>query len=545
MRELIAGSRLDQIAASDRRYPTFKVLIYNPRVTTIGEVATNSYTTPPMDITAFVESLSYDENIGFENGDDPSTTRVQLRLRRHPRSGAQIRRGLLEDGVILQVLTGDRRVASEDWACIFTGTFRGFPADDPGTPADRTEGLSAVAHGREERYLNLEITTTSFPNGTDLGEIANDVAQTHMGLTMDEVLFGDLGFESQHLTNQLVEINCLEALWQCGFPVGKKPKFDSLGRLRYVDVDLDKPAVRVYTDQDLFRKIVAAPNEIEVNNSVVLRGLSHILTKAKSEVQLINTFEVVTGFFDSEYEEPKYYSKDHSQRAEDTYLVTKHRISWSSADWTEVDEFHGRVDINCRTLYYARLIIFVSYLATQIAVAALDLAMHIGGQSVANMVIFVPFPVTVAVWRDILYIKSIVALAGLLWAMQFIGRGTYEIWGAPFEYVYQELMVRVQLIGLDPSEVREIEYRNDFISTIEHLEALAIQHLRREMVKNQTYEITIMDDARLEVDDIIEIEGDRYYITSVSKTLRRNEESTMQLKCWLVGRDVLAEAQGR
>lgn len=542
MRELLAGSLLDTFAASDRRYPTFKVLLHNPRTTTVNQVATNTYEALPMDITAFVESLEYAENIGFENGDDPSTTKISLRLRRHPRSGATIRRGLLEDGVIVQVFVGDRRVVSEDWALLFTGTFRGFPADDPGTPADKSEGLSATAHGREERFLNLKITTDSFPAETDLGEIADNVARVHMGLTMDEVLFGDLDFQTLHLTNQLVEISALEALWQCGFPTGKKPKFDSAGRLRYVDVNLDKPAVRVYTAKDLFRLIQASPNEIEVNNSVVIKGLSHVLTKAKSEVQLLVSFEAITGFFDSSFKERKYYSQDRSQRAEDTYLVTNHKIEWSDADWSEVDEFHGVVDIECRTLRNARVIIFVTYLALQIAVAALDLLMFSGVNG--NTPVVTPNGITtMAIWREILYVASIVALAGLLWSMQFIGRGSYEIWGAPFEFVYQELMVRVKMIGLELSEIREIEYRNDFISTIEVLEALAIEHLRRETVKNQTYDIVLMDDPRLEVDDIIEIEGDRYYIVSIQRALRPGSESTMSLKCWLIGRDVLAEAR--
>lgn len=542
MRELIAGTQLDRLAASERQYPTFKVLLHNPRVTTPNQVATNSWVVPPMDVTAFVESVEVSENIGFENGDDPTTPKITMRLRRHPKSGVSIRPGLLADGVIVQIYKGDRRIAAEDWALLFTGTCRGFPADDPGTPADQSEGLSVVAHGREERFLNQKVTTDAFEANTELGDLASHVARQHMGLGMDEVLFGDLGFETKHLTNQLVDINCLEALWQCGFPVGKKPKFDSAGRLRYVDVNLDKPAVAIYSNKDLFRSIKAMPNEIEVNNSVVIRGLSHILTKAKSEVQLRVSFEAITGFFDSQFKERKYYSQDRSQRAEDTYLVTRKKISWSDADWTEVDEFHGVVDIECRTLRNARVIIFVTYLALQIAVTTLDLLMF-SGVSGNTVIVTNQGPTTIAIWRTVLYVLSVVALAGLLWAMQFIGRGSYEIWGAPFEYVYQELMARCKLIGLDLSEIRELEYRNDFLSEIDVLEALAFQHLRRETVKNQTYELVMMDNPRLEVDDIIEIEGDRYYITSITRTLARNTQATMTVKAWLVGRDVLAAAR--
>jgi len=546
MRELIPGSRLDQAAQSERRYPAFKVLLHNPRCTTMAQVTTLTYTATPFDASPFVEEVTYEENIGFESEDNPSTTRIQLKLRRHPITGVDIRRGLLEDGVIVQVFTGDTRVRMDEWVCIFTGRFRGRPGDDQGTPAEKSEGLGATAHGREESFLNLPVTTKQFPVDTDLGDIAQEIAQNAgmMGLTMDEVLFGALGFESKHVSNQIVDINCLTGLYQLGFPVGKKPKFDNWGRLRFVDVNLDKPAARIYRDRALFKKIVATPNEVEVNNSVVIKGLSAILTKAKQDKQRLEKIDIVTGFFDYSYSENEWFSQDHSQRADNTYLVATHAIAWSGADWTQKDEFHGTVDIDCHTLFYARVIIFATWLALEIAVAALDLAMDSGGQDVSDMVIVTPEgPMTVAVWRSILKIIASAALAGLLWAMQFIGRGRYEIWGEPYEFVFQEIMVRAKMIGLDLPDIREIEFRNDFISDIEDLESLALEHLRREMLKNQTYEIEMMDDPLLEVDDIIEIAGERHYITNITRTLARGKESTMNLKTWLIYKNVLAEAQ--
>lgn len=544
MRELFPGSRLDQLCQSDRRYPRHRVLLHNPRCTTRSQVATNTFTVPPFDISAYVSSVGYQENCGFEDGENPSSTRISLKMQRHPHTGVAIRRGLLEDGVIVQVFLGDARVAQDEWICIFTGVFRGRPGDDPGTPADKSEGFTATAYGREEGFLNLTIEATNpYPADTDLGVMAVDVAANAMGLTMEEILFGDLGYETRHLTNQLVDINALTALYNLGFPVGKKPKFDSYGRLRFIDVNLDKPAVRIYRDGALIRSLKATPNEIEVNNSVVVKGLDSKLTKAKSEVQLIDTFEAITGFFDASFKQDKYFSQDHSQRAEDTYLVTEHRISWSDADWTQEDEFHGRVDIDCRTLYGARLIIFATYLSLQIAVAALDLLMQTIPDA-GDFIVVSPAgePVTVAVLRSILYVMSVAALAGLLWSMQFIGRGSYQIWGSPYEFVYQELMVRMKLMGLEKVELREIEFRNDFVDNTDDLQLLAYDHLRREMLKNQTHEIVMMDDPLLEVDDIIEIAGERHYILTVARTLEVGKEPTMTLKTWLIWKDVFANA---
>src|SRR6185503_16699907 len=120
-------------------------------------------------------------------------------------------------------------------------------------------------------------------------------------------------------------------------------------------------------------------------------------------------------------------------RAEETRLVTKKKISWSSADWTEKNEFHGIVDIDTHYLRNARVIIFVSFLVTQIAVSLLDLLMQ-SGVSGNTPTVNNGLPTTLAILRFILYVLSVVSLAALIWAMNFIGRGTYEIWGKRFDY---------------------------------------------------------------------------------------------------------------
>lgn len=554
-RFLLAGGWLNAIAGSTTRYPRFQVLVWNPNQVTINQVADGSVSRPPLDISAFVESIEYSENIGFENGDDPSVTQATFNLKRQSnRVGIQLRRGLLEDGVIVQIREGDVRIPVYEWIPTFTGTFRGRPGDDPGTPAESTEGLQATAYGREERFLNLSITTESFkldqdaePPETeiDLGDIAATIAQRHLGLGQNEILFGSQGVVTKHLVNQIVETPALQAIWECLFPAGKKPKFDSLGRLVAVDANLFKPPARVYSAGDmLIRSKRAAPNEVEVNNSVVLRGLAHELTKILSEDQLLVDFQVTTGFFDEEYNEKIYYSDDHSQRADETHLVTKKKIKWSDASWVQVDEFHGKVEIDTHHLKTARIIIFVLWLAVQIAVAVIDFYFQ-ALALVAAIGTLTGASEELAAVRLALQLASLATMAALLWAMQFVGRGRYQIWGRPFEYVYQELVSQSRLIGLLPEDVREIEFRNDFVSDIDSLDALAKEHLRRELVKDQVYEIEVLDDPLLEVDDVIETaNGDRFYIVSVSRTIRSRQAPVMQLTCWKVQDGALLAVDG-
>ena len=534
-RYILAGSRLNEIAGSQTRYPRFQVLVWNPRCTTINQIAAGEVQEVAEDISAFVETIEYNENIGFENGDDASTPQIVLNLKRNPNTGKNIRRGWIEDGVLVQVRQGDQRVAVQDWIPIFTGTFRGRPGDNPGIPSDMTEGFQATAFGREERFLNLKVTTEKFPEGVDLGEMAVTIAQKYMGLGQNEILMGNQGFTSKHITNQIVEHPALQALWELLFPVGKKPKFDSLGRLVAVDVNLNKAAARIYTDGDtLITSKLINPNDVEVANSVVIKGLDYILSKVIQEQQLLTEFEITTGFFDENYDERIYYSQDHSQRAENTFLVDRHGIKWSDAEWGATDEFSGHCSIDTHYLANARLIIFLTYLVTQISVSVFDFLIQTYGTSVANYVITPP-GITVAGLREVLYVLSVVALAALLWAMQFVGRGKYEVHGHPFEYVYKELVSRHQLTGLKPEEVREAEFRNDFISDMVSLDLVAEERLRRELVKNQLFTITLLDDPLLEVDDVIETaNGDRFYIVSIKKEIKREGNPVMILTCWQI-----------
>lgn len=521
--------------STSSRWPTWEVRIWNPNEVTINQVATDTPPSAGMDISAYVTSVNYTENIGFENGDDPSVTQAGFKFRRNPVNGLDIRRGWIEDGVIVRVSQGDIRVARSEWVPIFTGTFRGRPGDNPGVPADLSEGLEANAYGREERYLNRMVTTENFPVDTDVGVIAVTIAQRHMNLTQDEILLGAQGFTTKHLTNQIVELNALQALWELLFTVNRKPKFDARGRLVAVDVNLDKPAARVWSDNDvLLKSKVAAPNDVEVANRVVIRGLDAKLTKIVQEIQLLATVSPTTGFFDSNFDKRVYYSEDRTQRAQETFLKTIDRIQWSEAEWAEVDEFHGRLSIDTHFLRNARLIIFITYLVTKLVVALIDLFFQ-GGDVLVTLFTIFGVAITLATLRFILETLSQIALAALLWAMNFIGRGEYEIHGRPFEFVYQELVSQSKLVDIAEEDLRTVEFRNDLLSDMATLDVRSRDQLRRELVKNQLFVIVVMDDPLLEVDDIVEDkDGNRYYITSVEKTLQRDTAATLKLTTWKV-----------
>ena len=530
-RSAVLGTRLNEIAGSQTRRPRAQVLVWNPRRTSHNAIANGSNAEPYVDISAFVESVALSWNVGYESGNDPSIPSASFTLHRSINKGVNLREGFLQDGVIVQVRVGDDRVRQSDWEPVFHGTFRGTPGDDPGTRADRSEGLLATAYGREENFLNMKVTTEAKPTGTDLGEMVFQIATRHMGLTQGEILIGALGILTLHETNQVIDHPALQALWECLFPAGKKPMFDGRGRLVAVDFNLDKPAARIYSEGNFpIRSIRKAPNEVEVNNSVVMVGQAHNMTKSAQESQQLLEVMATIGFFDSDYDEQHYFSDDKSQRADETFLIQKKKIKWTSADYNQINEFSGEIKIDAHTLRNARATIFGIYLALKLIVAIIDLIYQEGGA-----IITVATAGLVAYYRYVLELLAQVALAALLWSMQFIGRGRYQIHGKPYEFVYNELKSRTQLPGLLREAVREIEYRNDFISTMQALDEAGFQRLRREMVKNQVYQIELLDDPLLEVDDVIQtFEGDRYYITSISRQIQRGEPSLMTVTAWKV-----------
>lgn len=525
MRQLMPGTVLNEIAGSLSRYPAWRILVWDPAETTINAVAAGQQLAAPRDLTPYVVEWTAHENIGFENAEDPTTPRVEFTFASNPNDG--LRRGLVEDGVIVRVLVGDRRVSKDDWTPIFTGLFRGRPGEDRGTRAEQTKGLTATAYGREEQYTNLNVTTRDFPANTDVGTIALAIAREHMNLGQDEVLFGAQGFLAKHTVNQLVEETALKAIHSCLFPVGKKPKFDAHGRLVAADVRLDKAAARVYPLGDpMVRSRRATPNDVEVNNAVVLRGLSHTMTKIVQEAQRLTEKQVTTGWFEREFDEEVYYSLDHTQRAENTYLVTAKRIRWADAEWTPIDEFHGRLEIDTRHLANVQTFLLSIHLAARIAIAVIDFIVMQSGGPAGVVLAAIRFGLEVAAWG---------ALLGFLWATSHIARGVYEIWGNPFEFVFQELVAKDTIVGLAPEDERVREFRCDLLSTMDVLRERSRELLTRELVKDQQWSIELLDDPLLEVDDVIETaNGDRFYITSASRMYRRGELPLLQLTCWQV-----------
>lgn len=540
------GTLLRQFAGSELQRPRLRLQVWNPNVTDISEVVSGRCTEPPLDLSHFALEASLNVNVGFENRDDPSIPSITITFRPSNDLGIKLRRGLIEDGVIARVSVWDERVDVADAMPVLTGHFRGRPGQDPGTRADRTVGYQATIYGREEQFLNVEVDATDpKPAGTDLGEIVFQIATDWMGLGQDEILIGALGVKTLHETNQIVKTPVLQALWECLFPAGKKPKFNAEGKLVAVDFDFDKPAARIYAEGNFpIRSIRYSPNEIDVMNSIMMVGLDHDLSKVIQEAQMLREIQVTIGFFDSYFRERFTFNEKGTLRAQDTTLRTLTRVSFSNAAYEQTDEFSGTVTLDTHWLAAIREIIFGLYLAIQLEVAAIDYALQASTgiiSEIASVITFGAGPATLATMRLALQIASQVTLAALIWAMSFIGRGRYQIWGKPFEYCFQELRSRTQIDGLPPAQVRETEIRNDFISTMEALDAAGRERLRRELVKNQVVEMEILNDPDLDVDDVIETaEGDRFYILSIQRQFGRKASPTMSVTAWQIYADVFA-----
>ena len=127
-------------------------------------------------------------------------------------------------------------------------------------------------------------------------------------------------------------------------------------------------------------------------------------------------------------------------------------------------------------------------------------------------------------------------LISIILSLTELGRVDWAVIGKPVQSVYQQLCATAQLANLTNDKIKEIEIRNDWLHDINYMNTRAKQLLKIELVKGWLYEIEMMDDPLLDIDDVIQIIDRKYYITKISKTLGRtgSPSATMTIEVWRI-----------
>jgi hypothetical protein len=526
------------------RVPQFKLVLWNPNRTTMRDVVLGEETSPRYDLTPYVIQFDELENAIFENSDEDVATTMGVTLQYDPTAmPIPISERTLVDGAPVRLYSGDARANEDEWVPIFTGVIRGSPSVIARSRAETPQSTIAInCVGREEGFLATVVIAHSYEQGTDIGRAAVETAVQFMGLDRREVNIGDLGYTIGHPQSQIVDVEILKGIYEILFAVGKKPKFDNEGFLIACDTDIAKPPARVYQEPDMIVEVLREPAESAVNNSVKVVGLSNDLTEVVENRKKLANGTITSGFFETEVRQQVWFSenrgKDGSRRAKNTTLsshvstigdIFGESVSWQpTLEDDGVSVFGGKVVLDTGYDPTVRIILISTWavaktvqliaglntsgtgLQTAAAAASFDAAAP--GLEVASEGNFL------AAAGEIV---ATAAMIGMMLSMTEMGRVEWELKGDPFQYVYQEICATAQLANVLSADIREIQFKNDWIYALNVAEDRALDLLKRELIKSQSHTITMLDDPLLDVDDVVTIENASYYVTSIRRRWSR------------------------
>jgi hypothetical protein len=562
------GTDIDRVYGStDARCPDFRVYVWNPHRATIGDVVLGRETSPRYDISRWVLTVNYRENIVYENTEDPLATSATLELVYDPDAEPiEVSEKTLLDDTPIRIYQGDKR--AKTWVCIFTGVIRGKPSinkEGRGSAGQRTMTVQAV--DRAEAYLNTMVTSRSYAKGDDIGKAFVETAIEYCGLDREEINVGSLGYPIGHTQTQLVQIEVLNGLAQMIFPVGKKPKFDAEGFLCAADADFDKPPTRVHaTTKELVISMVPQALMQAVNNSVRLLGMDDDLTQVVERYQRLAHGSITSGFFEDEVRVKVNFSEnagseEGGRRALKGIEFKKdlsslgERIFGEGARWNETVEDDGESVYGGEIVFETgwepelRMILVITWAGINIAQILLGLLTDMTGEVTATSggTVCLGSPgvaeashgsgtgVTVLgqSFQHAGEIASTATMLIIILTLMELGRCDWELYGKPFQYVQQQLCSTAQLSNLLTYQIKEgTPIRNDWIYDIEHLQLRARDMLQRELVKGWSYEIEMLDDPLLEVDDVLQVGSEKYYVSGIEKRISRDSDARMKITAW-------------
>ena len=553
------GTQLDGLYRSMHlRQPAIRVVIWNPNRTTVTDVVLGRATSPEYDVTNWVQSVSVRENVIFENNEDSVASNVSITLQYDPNSTPiPITEKTLIDGSPLRIYQGDQRIARSEWVPIFTGFIQGHPqVTEQGRDSDAPKEITIAGVERSAAYLNNVITGNSYEAGTDVGVAAVETAILFMGLERREIRIGDQGYLIGAEQSQLVDIEVLNGIAQLLFVVGKKPRFDAEGFLVAVDADLDKAPSRVMPQLERVVSIVRQQSQQSTNNSVRVLGLDNQLTEVQEQEKRLASGTITSAFWEDQVDDEIFFSEDRGQetggrKAKDTRLSkaefkTFGEAFGENAGWAPfveddgVTTFGGRISFDTGYTTEILLLITTAYLA--LAVTDYIIGTSLTESGLFTLAASAPSNTgagTAAVGVGLSSAARTAAdlmLMGMFLILMNTGRLSYEIHGVPIQKILQQLVATAQLANLRTDQVREVQFRNDWLYDINTIQATAKRLLKRELVKGFPYLLRLLDDPLIDLDDVLSIANRKYYVTSIRKSFSRRGRgnATMDVTAWRI-----------
>lgn len=532
----LIGTALDDISLSNHKVSAYRVMLYDLSADdTISDLVLEKHTQVGIDITPWVRECT------ITSSNDTEANQADFQLV----GGALDWRLFLFSWV--KVYKGDARVDSTLWPIVFSGIFRGQPARV--NERGQQEVYQASAYDRSVMFRNSTRTSRRSwqPQDTDanLGTICRQIATDPnwgMGLDNQEVLFGKFfdGVDEMRINKklQMVDIPLMDALRNIMQVVQREPAFNAEGKLVARRVDLDRPPARIYQDDTLIVRKELPINTLDLLTSVTVRGLDFRQTRLDYMYQKLVTVGPVTiGMFAPQVKTVQPYSENNQYRVVVDSTGTNVNVQGSllaqifnlddriDVDISPVDDFSAECTITLHGAYIAILIVTISlglYIGLRLAADA------IGASN--------PFNSVIAFALDAV---ATVLLFLVMQMMTAIGTCEFEVWGTPFEYVYQELEAKAFLSDAREEEDETEEVTNHIIGTLADARTLARAILRRKVAETAQRTLTVSEDFLIEPNDILELEEEgetaRYYVLETNRTVSRpSEDGSLEISAFRV-----------
>jgi hypothetical protein len=375
----------------------------------------------------------------------------------------------------------------------------------------RTLTVTARTRDQSPFWREARRVTDLYPTATPLAWIARQVAYS-LSLTDAELALPVSSGYTVHSNTQLADLSAWEMLEQLFQPTGYQPFVDARGRLKVISRDTARPADIVLTE-DRVISINGARNRSPVS-AVRVKWLDPNLTYVAQQDQVLATATITAGFFQLEQNQDITFSDDGSQRAASTYMVVKQSansglIDFCDEDYEQLSLTTGRITVTTS--------IFAPLLAVQSLVELIVLAR-------------IPDGVVGAATTPLGRVLHAQAEVELLLVMMCLGTGMYEVRGTPYDYVHARNITEAYDCDAPEWMQHITEIENDFINTEEAAQAYAVRELLYQTRAASVYNVTLVDDARIEPGDILELpDGSRLYVTGYTRDLSRGAAATLDV----------------
>lgn len=481
---------------------------------TWGAIISGTALQTPVDLTEYIDQMQWSfDRLSVSLG-DPSFIF-------HPDTGAS--KVALCAGRGIRLLEGAQGVPEDEWIPIFSGIIQGSYSFNLQRGGVAQVTFNVFPRNTSQAWNRRNITSKEFTVGSDWSSMFENIAQDIMGLEDAELnIQKPWGVLFDKNSNQTVNIPAWEALEGIAEGAFSRVWFNGNGQLSTYPFTLDR-VDKVLQDNSNISVYAQSSNDAEIINKVSVTYIDNVLTKVVGAKTSLGTANVTAGFFDFETKLDVFYSKDKKQRAENVELVVKQSINQN-----DLGISIGSESLEIEDEFGGQLVVTVDFWVSALATAGI--AAILSSATIPDEVVTDPVSgvgVTVPQGRPI----EAAGIVSVLLTMMILGTGVYEIVGNPVDYAFLEKKAIAMLDDLQFWEEKELEIRNEFISTEPHAHQLALNSLLFEQSLGHPRTMVLQNDPRIERGDIIQIPtGAKIFVQDVTKTIGRGQTGQINIR---------------